>query len=879
MLDFLKNILPSRKATQSLRSQKNGFSKNTASEVIARIIQSSNYRVRQDVNSWRSALQAAENVLHPERRYLYDLYNELPIDNHLAALLQVRKLKVMGQPFRVINKKTGKEDKDKTRLLEREWFYQFMDYALDSIFYGYTLLEIMDIDELGEVSEVARVPFKHVLPEKGQIRKRLQDQSGFDYKNNTALMAWLIEIGKPESLGLLMQAAPEVLWKKNAHMAWSEFAEIFGMPMRLGKVNSNRDEDLDRMEEMLINMGSAAYAVFQEGESIEMVETTRTDAFNVYDKLIERCNSELSKLILGATMTTDNGSSKSQGEVHERVTNAIMDSDMRFLNHLVNGQLLPKLKNLGYQFTDEDCFEWDYSVKIPVGEQWKIDRELLQEFEIDPAYFAEKYNVPIKGIKEKKEPVPPKGSDKKEEDNPDEPKPTPEKKKLISLSDLVDGIYTNVQLSDYEPADYNQWMGQLDSWINDIRTGKVNPETLNKELMQFTTGELKKAVGSGLKANFDNVTYDERDYKLITSFQENLYQFAAAKNYQVLKDMNGMLLGENGRPVPYHEFQKNIEQYRKDVLGINEKYNRSWLKTEYNTAVSSSENARRWQDMMENADIFPNAEFVTVEDDKVRDDHAKLHGVIAPLDDAFWDVYAPPLDWNCRCRLQPTDKEPTDKSKYPKVAVKDEFKYNPGKEGIVFIKDHPYFKESGIDLQLMQSQGAEFALNEYVDQSKKLYDKYATNDAFTQVRFDKSTGGYLVKHTEAAKQTAAELKLNNMLVSNGQRLVIPKFINKESQVNFDYLINTSKFEAKTFENDTVNNITRTIRDSLKKGQALNFVLHFSEGLTLNNFKKAVLTMQKENELNAVNTFIIFNKDKMSVITLAEINADDFSALQ
>ena len=42
---------------------------------------------------------------------------------------------------------------------------------------------------------------------------------------------------------------------------------------------------------------------------IEFVESGKGDAFNVYDKRIDRANSELSKLIIGQTMTIEDGSS------------------------------------------------------------------------------------------------------------------------------------------------------------------------------------------------------------------------------------------------------------------------------------------------------------------------------------------------------------------------------------------------------------------------------------------------------------------------------------------------------------------------------------------------------------------------------------------
>jgi len=60
---------------------------------------------------------------------------------------------------------------------------------------------------------------------------------------------------------------------------------------------------------MLDQMGSNAFAVLDLEDTIEYIKDGQQDAYGVYDKLIERVNSEISKLILGSTMVMDDGSS------------------------------------------------------------------------------------------------------------------------------------------------------------------------------------------------------------------------------------------------------------------------------------------------------------------------------------------------------------------------------------------------------------------------------------------------------------------------------------------------------------------------------------------------------------------------------------------
>jgi len=59
----------------------------------------------------------------------------------------------------------------------------------------------------------------------------------------------------------------------------------------------------------------------------------------------------------------------------------------------------------------------------------------------------------------------------------------------------------------------------------------------------------------------------------------------------------------------------------------------------------------RYRKQQATKDVFPYLKYVTMDDGKVRDTHAKLDGVILPADDPFWKDHYPPWDYNCRCMV------------------------------------------------------------------------------------------------------------------------------------------------------------------------------------------------------------------------------------
>ena len=358
-----------------------------------RIVEQSNARSRKDIASWRSALQAAENIMRPRRILLYNLYDELTMDTHLAGLFDQRKLRVMGTRFRLVDAASGEEDTETTKRLDTPWFTELLGFLLDSVAWGHSLVELMSGDD-GQLQSAELIPRRHVLPETGIVIKQQIDETGWPFREG-ADAAYLVEFGGKKDFGLMAKAAPLVLFKRNAMMAWSEYTEIFGMPMRVGKVVSRSDSDLDRMERMLQQMGSASYGIFQEGESIEFIESTKGDAFQVYNQLIDRCNKEMSKLVLGSTMVLDDGASLSQSEVHERATEEVIESDRRGIERVLNARLLPQLAQLGYLPAGLK-FEWDRQEQIGIKDRWAMVSEAASlGFDLDMEIVRKTFGLPI----------------------------------------------------------------------------------------------------------------------------------------------------------------------------------------------------------------------------------------------------------------------------------------------------------------------------------------------------------------------------------------------------------------------------------------------------------------------------------------------------
>lgn len=367
-------------------------------KITAQLLQQTDTLTKKDINDWRNAHQMAIDYESPNRLRLYDLYADCVLDAHLSGCIAQRKGKVLQKDFRLVTP-DAKENVHATELLQQEWFADFLGYLLDSIYWGHSLIQLGEVvrDDGGTLryDTVQLVPRKHVVPEYGRVTINPGDdwRSGIPYREGD-FANWCVEVGKPRDLGLLLKCAPSYISKKNMLSFWDMFGEIFGQPMRIATTSSPDARERARVENALENMGAAFWGLFPEGTNIELKESSRGDAYNVFDRRVDRCNSELSKVILNQTMTIDSGASLSQSEVHLQIFERTTESDAIMAAHIINGRLLPLMAAHGFPVQGLR-FLWNNSTSYTPAEQREIERLLLEYYEIPSEYFTDKYGVAI----------------------------------------------------------------------------------------------------------------------------------------------------------------------------------------------------------------------------------------------------------------------------------------------------------------------------------------------------------------------------------------------------------------------------------------------------------------------------------------------------
>lgn len=359
-------------------------------------------RTRSDVLTWKNALANAENIDNPKLFPYYNLVKDMMVDAHLSSQIQNRKLKTISADF-VIKASDGETHQELTdRLQKSVWFNTIIEHILDSIYYGYTLIELnrKENEELttGQLPTpiINLVPRQNVVPQKGIILKDYTDDKGVDYLSASEYGLWLLDFGNVGDLGLINKAIPHILFSRFAQSCWSELCEIYGIPPRVMKTNTRDRAALNRAEKMMTDMGAAAWFIIDESEKFEWANTGMPATGQVYEGLIKLCRDNISLLISGAIIGQDTKyGSKGREEASQETLQDLVNADQTLVEQYMNDKVLPALYKIGVIPMEGLRFQYDQVEDL--GELWKRTIDLLPYKNIPDEWIKDKFGVEVQG--------------------------------------------------------------------------------------------------------------------------------------------------------------------------------------------------------------------------------------------------------------------------------------------------------------------------------------------------------------------------------------------------------------------------------------------------------------------------------------------------
>lgn len=172
------------------------------------------------------------------------------------------------------------------------------------------------------------------------------------------------KMGVPLRRGVARAAAFAFMIQGFSLKDWASFSEVYGMPLRVGRYpQSASPEDRRVLLRAVRDIASDAAAVIPVGMELEFHKVDGQHGTAVFGGLIEYVDKQVSKLVLGQTMTSDEGGSLAQARVHNEVRLDILRADGRQISNTVSRDVIAPF--VAFNFGPQAAYP---RVRFPVAE-------------------------------------------------------------------------------------------------------------------------------------------------------------------------------------------------------------------------------------------------------------------------------------------------------------------------------------------------------------------------------------------------------------------------------------------------------------------------------------------------------------------------------
>ncbi|RMD59854.1 MAG: DUF935 family protein, partial [Nitrospirae bacterium] len=259
--------------------------------------------------------------------------------------------------------------------------YTIISSALESIFYGYAILEIV-WEKVGG----------YILPKK--IIGKPQEWFTFDRENRLLLrnkekfyegdpvpeykfivVQHNATYKNPYGLPIASMCFWPVTFKRGGLKFWLMFTEKYGMPFLIGKHPRGTSlEDTNKLADLLENMIQDAIAVIPDDSSVEILEAGgKSASAGIYKELLEYCDNEITIALLGQNLTTQvKSGSYAAAQTHMQVRKDLIDSDKIMIEKAMN-HIIRWIYELNFSDNETPVFS--------MYEQEDVDKELAERDE------------------------------------------------------------------------------------------------------------------------------------------------------------------------------------------------------------------------------------------------------------------------------------------------------------------------------------------------------------------------------------------------------------------------------------------------------------------------------------------------------------------
>lgn len=682
-------------------------------------------------------------------------------DGHYAAVLQTRKLALLGKGYEIQPVSDDPRDQEIAAFVRwnfeqmRGSFLQDRLEILDALGKGFSLMEKVwtlaergpyagkvilkalkakeqqqfgfDLDEFDNIREdgIIQNPMlshgirmANTLSWTAEEKVRTSMAAGMNLRlprDKFVLFTFNGRAENPYGRGLGSACYWYSWFKTEGFKFWMVFLERFGSPTIKATVQGGVGKpEEEQFRTILQSIQQETGFIIPEGFEVELMEAARAGDAG-YQKLVEVCNQEQSKIVLGQTLTTQQGTSGSYslGEVHNEVRSDLLRFDAEALSTVINEQIIRQL--VGYNWLDVEVFP-RFVIPLKPGRDAASLVAALRDLtsmgvQIPVSYVHDELGLPqaqegdtvlVAPAAAPSPFMPPQGPQFAERPMSPSALASPalhrrahgEQDALIDagvllgqqavetiLSKLIDQVRDAGAI---EARAYNTPLKVNSTALRDamLRTGVMahltgqqfavqqledkGLEFPKQRLASFAEGDLE-TLDEAASLFKNRLPIDQRAFgRLVADLKRRYFTIAGIEEGQLLKLAQEALIEaiDTGGTVDTFAMalrQKGVK-YTGEAFGTSlagQQVGDYHLRTVFRTNTMSAYNEGR-RAIFEDEDVADEVVaymYNAIDDDRVRPAHAAMDGKIFQKNDPIWTQWWPPNGYNCRCTVDPVTRD------------------------------------------------------------------------------------------------------------------------------------------------------------------------------------------------------------------------------
>ncbi|MDR1175339.1 MAG: DUF935 domain-containing protein [Treponema sp.] len=273
---------------------------------------------------------------------------ELLADSHLEAVWSVRCSTAAGAEWFVEAGAEGAQEKEAAGSFESELknldVPRIIEEMMDAVAYGYSPLEIIWEAHEGKwgIGNIVGKPAEwfEFTPENRLVLRTGSGGQEEPPENRFLLVQHWASYVNPYGSKVFSKCYWPLTFKKKGWQWWAVFVEKYGGAFLFGKYPNNVDDKykadlLDALEALVAD----SVAILPEGSEVTIESlANKGAASSIHKEFIDTANAEVSKAVLGQTLTTEIGNkgSYAAAQAHNLVRKDLAESDRRRISAAFN---------------------------------------------------------------------------------------------------------------------------------------------------------------------------------------------------------------------------------------------------------------------------------------------------------------------------------------------------------------------------------------------------------------------------------------------------------------------------------------------------------------------------------------------------------------